>query len=265
MSILFGSTSSDPCSPISFGRRIHIHSMIGSVLLFPGFLAYFKARTTFVSACRPYFGQISKLLDSMSSDPFSPISFGRLIHIYTITESVLLFPVFFDYFEARTTFVSASRPNFGQMSILFGSTSSDPFSPISVGRRIHIHSMTGSVLSFPGFFDYFKARTTIVSVSWPGFGQMSKLHDSMSSDPFSPISFGRLIHTYSKTRLVLVFPVFWGPSTARATLVSASRLVWSLGEELVVVAGTKQIIVHSICSNTPACVACTSTDQGGIR
>ena len=148
---------------------LRTYSMTGSVFLFPGFRDYFKARTTIVSACRPYFGQISKLLDSMSSDPFSPISFGRLIHICTITESVLLFPGFFDYFKARTTFVSAaSRPNFGQMSILFGST---------------------------------------------------------SSDPFSPISFGRLIQTYSKTRLVLAFPVFLGPSTARATLVSASRLV----------------------------------------
>jgi hypothetical protein len=82
------------------------------------------------------------------------------------------------------------------------------------------------VLLFPVLFDYFKARTTIVSAaSRPNFGQMSILFGSTSSDPFSPISFGRLIQTYSKTRLVLAFPVFWGPSTARATLVSASRLV----------------------------------------
>jgi hypothetical protein len=78
--------------------------MTGSVLLYPDFLDYFTARTTFVSARRPYFGQMSKLLDTMFSDTFTLISFGRLIHIYFMIGSVLLCPDFLDYFTARTTF-----------------------------------------------------------------------------------------------------------------------------------------------------------------
>ncbi len=125
--------------------------MTGSVLLFPGFWGHFTARTTLVSVSRPNFRQKSILFGSTSSDSFFLISFGRLIYSHSMTGSVLLFPGFRCHFTARTTFVSAARPNFRKKSILFGSTSSDAFFPISFGRLIYSHSMIGSVLLFPGF------------------------------------------------------------------------------------------------------------------
>jgi hypothetical protein len=140
---------------------------------------------------------------SMSSDHFVYVSFGRLINRHYMTRLVLMLPFFWDYSTARTTFVSAPRSNFGQMSILLCSTSSDPFSHISFGRLIHTHSMTRLLFLLPVSWDYSTARTTIVSSSRRNFGQMLTLLGSTSSDPFSHISFSRFINNYSKTRLLL--------------------------------------------------------------